>query len=924
MQPLFIRRPVRLSIARLARPRARHLLVAASLCLGLVLAVAMAWYAVKTRQATIDDAVREMRNDALLLAEDQDRLLLSVDIVQHELIEHMRSIGVDSPATLAERMASEAVQQNLQDRIAGLPYISALLVLDRHGRLINFSRDWPPPALNGEDRDFVRDNVHGPQQPFVSVPYLGKVVGRWEMYLSRRFEARDGELLGFVVSSIEIDYFEQFYANVPLTGGGRYTLYRRDGTLIASYPHADSSIGKRFADTVNFNHLLAALDDGVVHQIGRFDGRDRLIVPHTMPHFPIIVSVSDTMSSIMRAWRQDIHILVAATALLELAIAGGVFLALRHLRGQQQLLAAESARAQAEERARAASALQTQRQHFDIAAQNMLQGLLMVNRDGLIMVVNRRFQELWGLPPDTIVPGMHYAEVITQAAGNVPLDDLAVVRRHREEAIARNQRSSFIWELSDRRTIAVTHQPMEDGWVATYEDITERRTAEARIAHLARYDALTELPNRVLFRETLEHALAFARRGHVLALHCLDLDQFKAVNDTLGHPIGDGLLQAVAQRLREAIRETDTIARLGGDEFAIVQNAVDSPQDATGLAGRLIGLMEQPFEVEGHQIVIGVSIGVAFAPSDTLDPDALLKNADLALYRAKLDGRGVFRLFHSAMDAEMQARRSLELDLRHALAANQFELFYQPLIDLRTESVGGFEALLRCRHPERGMVPPVRFIPLAEEIGAIVPIGEWVVRQACVAASTWPGELHVSVNLSPVQFKSRDLVAAVATALRQSGLAPGRLELEITETVMLQDTEATLATLHELRSLGVRIAMDDFGTGYSSLSYLRRFPFDRIKIDQSFVRELGRQRDCGAIIRAVIGLSHELGMATTAEGVETREQLCALARAGCSAIQGYLFSKPVPLGEVPEVLRSMPTAMDLLRGAAIPNDVLVA
>ncbi|HTW72075.1 MAG TPA: EAL domain-containing protein [Acetobacteraceae bacterium] len=916
----------------ISRPRGRQMLVAASLCLGLVLAAAMAYYAVTSRQAVIDDALREMRNDALLLAEDQDRLLQAADAVQRGLIEHMREIGIDSPETFAQVMASRAVQQNFRDRIAGLPYISGLLLLDSHGNLINFSRSWPPPPIVGEDRDFIRDNIHaGVPQPFVSAPYLGRVTNRWEVYLSRRFEAADGQLLGFVVSTIEISYFEQFYARLPLTGGGRYTLYRRDGTLIACYPHADAQIGKIFADTTNFNRLIGALNDGVVRQIGRFDGQDRLIVPQAMAHFPLIVSVSDTIASTMRSWRQEIRTLIGATVLLELAIACGTCLFLRHLRSEQRLLVAEKARTQAEadrahaeERERAATTLQTQQQRFDIAAQNMLQGLIMVDHSGNILVVNRRFRELWGLKPDSIAPGTRYADMVAKVAGNVPLDDLAVIRRNREEAIARNVRSTFVWELSDGRTIAVTHQPMEDGWVATYEDITERRLAEAKIAHLARYDALTNLPNRALFREALDHALAFARRGQMLALHCLDLDQFKAVNDTLGHPVGDALLQAVAGRLRDGLRGTDTIARLGGDEFAIVQTGLDAPRDATGLADHLIGLIEAPFDVDGHQIVIGVSVGIAFAPADGLDPDVLLKNADLALYRAKLDGRGVYRLFHTEMDAEMQVRRVMELDLRQALGLGQFELFYQPLIDLHAQEAAGFEALLRWRHPERGMIPPDKFIPLAEEIGAIVPIGEWVLRQACAEAASWPGELRVSVNLSPVQFKSRDLVAMIAAALRDSGLPPGRLELEITETVMLQDTAATLATLHNLRCLGVRIAMDDFGTGYSSLSYLRRFPFDRIKIDQSFIRELGRQRDCGAIIRAVIGLSHELGMATTAEGVETREQLRALARAGCSDIQGYLFSRPVPQREISALLRSMPKPADLLRGEVLEDAESVA
>lgn len=912
--------------ALLGHPRARHVLVACSLFTGLVLAAAMTWHVLASRQGVIDDAVREMRNDALMLAEDEDRLLQAVDVVQLGLIEHMRAIGIDSPETFAQLMTSQAVHQNLSDRVAGLSYISALLLFDPHGVLLNFSRVWPPP-VNGADRGFIRDmTAVGAPQTFISEPSRSKITGQWVIYRGRRFQAADGRLIGFVVSTIQIAYFEQFYARLPLSGGGAFSLFRRDGTLMARYPHVDPKIGSTFAETMNFNRIVGSLDGGVVRQTSILDGEDRLIVPHTIAHFPLFVAVSDTMTSILRAWTGEIRILIAATILLELAIAGTMLLAVRHLRSHERLQAAETARARAEaglslaqERERAAHLLHMQEMRFDVALSNMLQGLAMCDSTGRVLIVNRRFIELFGLPTNVAQSVASFAEMMDLAVGcgTITQDDLAALRAWRGPALVNRARAIFAWELADGRTLTVTHQPMPDGWLTTFEDITERRRADVRMAYMARHDALTDLPNRMLFREKLEAALAHARRGRPLALLCLDLDQFKAVNDTLGHPVGDALLQAVAGRLTEHTRDTDTVARLGGDEFAVVQAPIDKATEAADFAERLIVMFDEPFEVLGHQIVIGTSIGIAFAPQDGLDADQLLKNADLALYRAKSDGRGVYRLFHSAMDVEMQARRRVELDLRHALRSGQFELVYQPLIDLRAQAVSGFEALVRWRHPERGMVQPAQFIPLAEEIGAIVPIGEWVLRQACAAAVTWSGELRVSVNLSAVQFKSRDLVATVAAALRDARLAPGRLELEITESIMLQDTEATLATLHELRSIGIRIAMDDFGTGYSSLSYLRRFPFDRIKIDQSFVRELGKQRDCGAIIRAVIALSHDLGMAVTAEGVETREQLCALALAGCSDIQGYLFSQPVPLGDIPAMLRSMPMVADLLRQVAL-------
>ncbi|KAA5610421.1 bifunctional diguanylate cyclase/phosphodiesterase [Rhodovastum atsumiense] len=436
-------------------------------------------------------------------------------------------------------------------------------------------------------------------------------------------------------------------------------------------------------------------------------------------------------------------------------------------------------------------------------------------------------------------------------------------------------------------------------------DVTERREAEAHIAHLAHHDILTGLPNRGLFRERLDRALARARRGRGCAVQLIDLDRFKEVNDTLGHPVGDALLRAVTERLRAVLRETDTLARLGGDEFAVIETDVDLPQDATALARRIIEAIGQPFEVDGHQVCIGASVGIAVAPSDGLEPDALIKGADMALYRAKADGRGCWRFFEPEMDARMQLRRALEMDLRRAVAAREFEVFYQPIVDVRSRQVSGLEALLRWRHPERGLVPPDSFIPLAEEIGLIVPLGEWVMHRACAEATTWPGTPKVAVNLSPAQFGHRGLVGAVASALAETGLDPARLELEITETVMLQDTQATMATLQQLKGLGVRIAMDDFGTGYSSLSYLQRFPFDKVKIDRAFTRDLERSRQSNAIVRAVTGLCTGLDMTTTAEGVETEGQFQVLLHEGCGEAQGYLFSKPLPAGEIPALLQRL-------------------
>ncbi|GGK17598.1 putative bifunctional diguanylate cyclase/phosphodiesterase [Salinarimonas ramus] len=433
-------------------------------------------------------------------------------------------------------------------------------------------------------------------------------------------------------------------------------------------------------------------------------------------------------------------------------------------------------------------------------------------------------------------------------------------------------------------------------------DVTERERAEAKIAHMALHDALTDLPNRVLFRERVDEALSRLRRaGDGVAVLCLDLDHFKAVNDTLGHPVGDKLLTQVAARLTANVREADMVARLSGDEFAIVARDACAPQALDALAQRLVAALDEPFEIDGHQVVIGLSIGIAIAPADGADADTLIKNADIALYRAKAEGRRGYRFFEASMDARLQARRLLELDLREAVRRGELVLHYQPQMDTEHDRITGFEALLRWQHPTRGLVPPADFIPVAEETGLIVPIGEWVVRRACADATAWREPYRVAVNLSPAQFKSKALVASIVHALADTRLPAQRLELEITESVLLAETEGNLATLHALKQLGVKISLDDFGTGYSSLSYLRSFPFDKIKIDRSFVRELSEREDSAAIIRAIAGLGQSLGMATMAEGVETREQLERLRTLGLTEVQGYLLSPPRPADAFPEI-----------------------
>ncbi len=556
------------------------------------------------------------------------------------------------------------------------------------------------------------------------------------------------------------------------------------------------------------------------------------------------------------------------------------------------------------EQERIKAALADQISLFDAALNNMSHGLLMFDSNERLVVCNDKYIHMYGLSRDVVKSGCTLIELLRDRVQQGLLRrDPDQYRADLLHDLSSQKTTSRIVDTADGRQILVAMEPMANGgWVMTHEDVTEQRQAQAKISHMALHDALTGLPNRRLFREQLEDRLAHLERDHQFALFCLDLDRFKSVNDTLGHPVGDKLLRQVGERVQHCLRDCDIVARLSGDEFALLQMGISQPVEMTALAARLIEVIGAPFDIDGHQVIIGLSIGIAVAPGDARDADQLLKNADMALYRAKGDGRGTYRFFEPEMDALMQSRRALELDLRKALINGEFALFYQPLMNLDKGRICGFEALLRWNHPERGMISPLEFIPLAEETGLIGPIGEWVLRQACSEAAKWPSDVCLAVNLSPIQFKLPNLAEIVLIALARSGLNATRLELEITESVLLLNNESTLATLHQLRNLGVRISMDDFGTGYSSLSYLRSFPFDKIKIDRSFVRDLSSSADSLAIIRAVTGLGNSLGMSTTAEGVETQEELAHLKAEGCTEAQGYYFSEPRPANEVPRML----------------------
>jgi diguanylate cyclase (GGDEF)-like protein len=543
---------------------------------------------------------------------------------------------------------------------------------------------------------------------------------------------------------------------------------------------------------------------------------------------------------------------------------------------------------------------------FDTALNNMPHGLSMFRSDGRLAVINHRFSEMMNLPDDIVKRGANARHIIDAcvASGSISAASGKVILSEIENAHA-GETVTTDPDLLRGRSLAWTFQPMADGGaVVLLEDITERRNAEAKISHLARYDDLTALPNRVNFRDEIERLLRMPHDpGQVSALLFVDLDQFKQVNDTLGHPCGDQLLCAVAGRLREMLRPEDFVARFGGDEFVVFQQNIQSAEDAASLARRIVDNLSERYKLDNHLVEIGASVGIAMA-SPGVSADTLLKNADMALYRAKADGRGTFCFFRDEMAQTVEARRILELDLRKALANEEFELFYQPLVNLKSGKLSTCEALLRWNHPVRGTVSPVDIIPVAEDMGLIVDLGRWILRKACMECMKWPESVSVAVNFSPQQFHQRDVLSEVRYALEVSGLPARRLEIEITESSLLRNTQLTHDVLAQLRAIGVRISLDDFGTGYSSLSYLHNFPLQKVKIDRSFLEGIDSDRPL-TLLRGVARLSADLGMSVVVEGVETNEQLELISADGTvSEAQGYLFSRPVPAVRIRQLLNA--------------------
>jgi len=849
------------------------------------------------------DAERDAGNIATVLGEQTARSVQAIDLTLIELQGKLSAAGIATPEEFRAAFGGRDMYQALHEAFLRLSEADVITLVGADGRIVNNSRAFPSRPLDLSDRDYfrhARDDTSA--SVYVSEPLTNRFTGTRAIVFSRRLESASGTFLGVAVINVQVGYFRHVYQSISSLTDRAFLLTRSDGVVLVRHPEPRNGGADRMPANSPW-YRTAEQGGGYFRTLGAFDGFKRIVAVRPLAGYPLVVSVGVAEEAALALWRRRATLIGLGAAL---TLLGFAFL-LRAFVGQfRALMASEQVVTEREGRlAEKSRELERANARFDAALNNMSQGLCLFDAGARIVVCNAQYLRMYNLSPEVVQPGCTLRDLITHRkqtgffTGDVDQYCARIL-----ENVAKGEPFAWVVEASDGRFVHVLNRPIASGgWVATHEDVTERWQSEARMAHMARHDALTDLPNRVLFMEKMNEALTrLAAAGTQFSLFIFDLDLFKAVNDSLGHPIGDQLLKAVAGRLSELVSEPDTVGRLGGDEFAILQVVKsDARVEAAVLAQRLIEAVSAPYEIEGHPVVIGISMGIAVAPDDGVEASALLKHGDLALYRAKSDGRNCYRFYESEMDAAVQLRRALEIDLRNALARREFELHYQPLMSAAAREPCGAEALVRWRHPRRGLMGPDQFIPLAEEIGMIDALGEWILGEACAEAAAWPQNIRIAVNLSAAQFRRGDLVDIVTGALRRSGLAAERLELEITESVLLQKSEGNLATLHAIKSLGVSIVLDDFGTGYSSLGYLRMFPFDKIKIDRVFVQELASRSDCAAIVCAITGLARSLSIVTTAEGVETEEQLSLVRAAGCNQVQGYLLGRPGPARMLPWV-----------------------
>ena len=744
-------------------------------------------------------------------------------------------------------------------------------------------RDWFLQQRNAEKDELV-----------ISAPILGRLSNRWSLVLSRRINKSDERFAGVIAASVDPNFIERFYQIVDIGKGGSIILRSLDGTILAAGGSTSRATDQQVFQPA-IRDALAKSTTGYFWSGGIEDGVNRIISYRKSSDLPIIMTVAFTENDIYAGYQRIRLNYIVYAVILTLFLTLGAFFGIYH---QRRFIAIVSAQERAE------TNVQRAKLFLDTVIENIPLPIVVKNPITLqFQLVNRAYESFMGMSRENLI-GKTAFEIYA------PEDAESIAQIDREAS--KSEKRPIVSEFSLRtptngtRTVATTRLVVRDDnggprhLITVIEDITERRESDNKIFHMAHHDALTGLANRLAVSQKIEDAAARQRRwGDPFTVLLLDLDRFKYVNDTLGHPAGDILLREVATRLGTFLRETDVLARLGGDEFAIIQmGEVNQHEAATGLANRILEMFSKPFNIDGNEITIGTSIGISLAPEHGIDADVLLKTADMALYRAKYSGRNGFTFYDPEMSEAANIRHKLENDLRHAIQRNELELRYQPIINTKTGKICGAEALVRWCHPTEGIILPSLFMPLAEDTGLINKIGEWVLDTACVEAAGWPADIKLAVNLSAVQFRRSDLSDVVIYALAHSGLPPERLELEITETALIEFAADCLPALHRFKSLGIAVALDDFGTGYSSLSQLTMFPFSKIKIDKSFTQNITKRSDCAAIVSATLTLARSLDIETTAEGVETKEQYRLLRLAGVTSLQGYLFKRPCLASEI--------------------------
>lgn len=862
-------------------------LVLCGVVLMAAIAIGTALTIAKFRESAIETGKQGLESAVLLLARHFDQQLDDFAVLQKSIVAELQAQGISQPDIFKSEMGTLAIHEMMRAKASGWSDLAGVNLFDSKGLLINSSQTWPVADIRISDRAYFRSLIDDATISQTIEVVQSRFAAARSIVFARKILGPRGEFLGVVTRAIRPEALESFFASVGLGPEATIAMHCREGALLARYPHVEALIGENFNKGPSEQRAVFEAPQFVGQLRSPMDGKDRLVASRMLSTVPLVIVATTTVDSTLAAWRLQTRFFIGMAVLSLLVTVLMLYLIFRQMIRQHRLSQQQIA---------------VEKQRLDTAISHMSQGLLLFDSSERLIICNRRYIEMYGLSREVVKPGCTFRDLLRhrKTTGSFQGD----VERYCDNVLSNHRESTtMVVASADGRLIQVKSEPVPDGgWLATHEDVTERVRAEEQITHLAHYDALTDLPNRVSFREYLEHRLSKNKSDDRFAILYIDVDEFKSINDSLGHHVGDELLKCIASRLRECVGPSDLVARLGGDEFAIVKAEFGESANLVTFVENIQRAIRSPIHCSGHEVTTDASIGIAVAPDDGSSLDQLVKNADLAMYDAKSSGRRTFRFFAAEMGERMQARRALELDLRQAITAGDFEIHYQPLVDLASNAVTGCEALLRWNHRERGMVSPADFIPLAEETGLINELGDWVLEKACVDAVNWPDHVMLAVNVSPVQFKSKTLALKVAGALARSGLSARRLEIEITEAVLIRDDEEALTTLHQLRQLGVRISLDDFGTGYSSLSYLQRFPFDKIKIDRSFINDICEAGGSSPIVQAVVAMALARSMSTTAEGVETEAQRKMLRELGCTQMQGFLFSPAVPTRRLKELL----------------------